>query len=198
MPAEVTPPAASPVSAATAPCSHSPISANLNRPIRQSLPSDAPESSVPDASRRGRRPSPSARLPAPLPDPLTRRQSHESSCDAFAHCGHCPQRLIHQLHSRPLAERFSSQRLVELDRRLIPVQNVPEQLGAAPLHGNRRDFGQQCFAHATSAKRRPYKQVLQMNAAPPPRGIHREKQCHPRRLTALLGDQAFEIALAPV
>jgi len=64
----------------------------------------------------------------------------------------------------PLVRRDGTDRPVERDRRLVPVENGPLQPTAAPVEGETSQRREQCRSHPESAMRGPDVEILEIDA----------------------------------
>ena len=107
-------------------------------------------------------------------------------------------RLAAQPHIAPLIQKLGAHGAIEINRRRIPVQNLPLQPLAALLHGDRSHAFQQRLANAQSAKLRQHKQVLKVDARPAhPRGVVVEKQREAGRLAVVSAIRQEKYGLGP-
>ena len=99
--------------------------------------------------------------------------------------GQFRQRVPGKPVNSPVLHRFRSQRKVEVNAGLVPIQAPPFQETAAPLNRYLRQFPEKCLAIAATAIFRPHIQILQVNpGAAEEGGKVVEEQRIPNRLNA--------------
>src|SRR5437016_449752 len=86
-----------------------------------------------------------------------------TSYPGFARCQYS-QLLSREAIHRPLVHRLGAEGVVEIDGRLIPIQDCPLQTAAAALPGDVRETGQQSLAVALSPRLRLHEEVFEVDA----------------------------------
>src|SRR5260370_18755304 len=97
-----------------------------------------------------------------------------------------------------MIEECSAQRLVEVDRRLIPVQHFPSHAVTILAPRNPCHLCEQRLADSLSAKCPPHQQIFQEQPRTPfPSGVKTKKQVVYRRLPVPFCDHCAKLPLLP-
>src|SRR6476469_450479 len=87
------------------------------------------------------------------------------------------QRRSGEAEGGPFLHRQGAELLVEVDGRLVPVQDTPFNARVAPVDGGRCQMLQQCLAVALAAGLRPDVEVLEVDPVDAlPRGVVQEPE----------------------
>src|SRR5271155_461901 len=108
-----------------------------------------------------------------------------------------PQCVVRQQNRPPPVAELRAQRLVKLDRLLIPVEHLPMHSVTMFLHCNARDQSQQSLSNPPAAKLFAHKQIFQNQPPTRPRRVVAKEKSVPRRLAIPLGDERAKLRIRP-
>src|SRR5579864_8231269 len=94
-----------------------------------------------------------------------------------------------QKNPLPLRSELRSQRLIELNGSLVPLEHLPVDPITAFLYRNSRYGGQQSLPDSARSKSLSHEQVLQKDAPPHPSGIVAEEKSISSRLPIPFSNQ---------